>query len=194
MMFAMILNNTVWIRRKTFSSTWHTAHYFLAATFLVLYIPRHDLWPVMQGPKYGYTNMNIFIFQMVLGTIAGLTHLHQFIALLTTMVYMVINVKLWYGVGLLPICIWDGYLHMIMPVTLMISLGYVGTKERIKKDEKMQAEFSDIKKVLGSLDQGVALTVNFPDLMREAENAKAAETKKGKVNPKIIVQDLENSV
>jgi len=47
MMFAMILNNTVWIRRKNFSSTWHTVHYFLAATFLVLYLPRHDLWPVM---------------------------------------------------------------------------------------------------------------------------------------------------
>jgi len=89
---------------------------------------------------------------MVLGTIAGLTHLHQFIALLATMVYQVIETKLWYDVGLKPICIWDGYLHMFMPVLLMISLGYVGTKERIKKDEKMQAEFSDIKKVLGSLD------------------------------------------
>ena len=47
------------------------------------------------------------------------------------MTYQVIEVKIWYDVGLLPICIWDGYLHMVMPVFLMLSLGYIGTKERI---------------------------------------------------------------
>jgi len=77
-MMCMILNNTLWIRRKSFSPTWHTIHYFLASIFLVMYIPRHDLWPVMQSSKYGYTNMNIFIYQMVLGTMAGLTQISPF--------------------------------------------------------------------------------------------------------------------
>jgi hypothetical protein len=151
-MMCMILNNTLWIRRKSFSPTWHTIHYFLASIFLVMYIPRHNLWPVMQSSKYGYTNMNIFIYQMVLGTMAGLTQFHHFIVLLATMVYQVVNVKLWYDVKLSPICLWDGYLHVILPTFLMLAHGYVGSKERIKKDLKMQADCSDVKKVLGSLE------------------------------------------
>ena len=45
---------------------------------------------------------------------------------------------------------------------MMIALGYHGTKERIRKDQEMKNELSDVKKVLGSLTQGVALTVNLP--------------------------------
>lgn len=67
------------------------------------------------------------------------------------MTYQVINVKLFYDVTVLPICIWDGYLHMILPVCLLIVLGYIGTKERILKDRKMEDDMSDIKKVLGNL-------------------------------------------
>lgn len=102
-----------------------------------MYIPRHDLWPAMEDCKYGYTSMNIFIYQVVLGIMAGLTQFHHFIVLLSTMVYQVVNVMLWYEVELLPTCIWDGYLHMILPTFLMLALGYVGSKERIKKDMKM---------------------------------------------------------
>lgn len=50
---------------------------------------------------------------------------------------------------------------MIQPVIFMLVLGYLNSKERVLKDEKMQNDMSDIKKVLGSLSQGVALTVNF---------------------------------
>ena len=103
--------------------------------------------------------------------IAGLTHTHQFIALLITMTYQVINVKIWYDVGLLPICVWDGYIHMIWPTFLMICLGYIGTKERIRKDEKIQNEFNDVKKILGSISTGIALTVNFPEEIKQAEKA-----------------------
>ena len=150
-MCLMIINSLIWIKRKKFSAAWHTIHYFFAATLIVAYIPRHDITPVMMGPKYGYTNMNMFLFQCILGMIAGLTNTHQFIALLCMMVYQVINVKIWYNVMLLPICVWDGYIHMIIPTFLMLALGYVSTKERILKDEKIQNEFSDIKKILGSL-------------------------------------------
>lgn len=99
-MVVMILNNLIWWKRGTFSAFWHTIHYFVASVVMVLYIPRLDWWPVMMGPKYGYTNMNIFIYQLVLGTICGLTSTHHFIALLGTMTYQVINVKIWYDVGL----------------------------------------------------------------------------------------------
>ena len=57
-----LINYVIWTRRKKFSAFWHTIHYFFAAALLILYIPRHDWWKVMQGPKYGYTNMNMFIF------------------------------------------------------------------------------------------------------------------------------------
>ena len=130
-MFSMNLNICLWRRRKTFSAFWHTIHYFVAAILLVLYIPRTDWWPVMNGPKYGYTNMNIFLYQIVLGTICGLTSTHHFIALLITMTYQVIQVKIWYSVKLLPICMWDGYLHMFTPCIFMLILGYINSKQRI---------------------------------------------------------------
>ena len=150
-LFLWLLNNIIWIRRRNFSAFWHTIHYFLAATLLVLYMPRHDWWKVMMDPKFAYTNMNVFIYQIVLGQISGLTVFHQFTALLLTMTYMVIETKSWYQVNILPIYVWDGYLHMILPTILMLLLGYIGTKERILKDEKMESDFSDIKKVLGNL-------------------------------------------
>ncbi len=52
---------------------------------------------------------------------------------------------------------------MVLPTFMMIALGYHGTKERIRKDQEMKNELSDVKKVLGSLTQGVALSVNLPD-------------------------------
>ena len=144
-MVLMILNSLLWSRRSKFSATWHTIHYFVAAALLIAYIPRKDLAPVMMGPKFAYTNMNMFLFQCILGMIAGLTHTHQFIALLVTMIYQVIYVKIWFDTKLQPICVWDGYIHMIWPIFLMLALGYIGTKERIKKDEKIQNEFNDVK-------------------------------------------------
>ena len=40
---------------------------------------------------------------------------------------------------------------MLLPIILMLILGYLGTKERLLKDEKMKNEFDDMKKVLGNL-------------------------------------------
>ena len=99
-MWLMIINNLVWIKRSKFSSFWHTTHYFVAASLLLLYIPRHDWYRAMANPKFGYTNMNIFLYQIVLGLIAGLTSTHHFIALLGTMTYQVVYVKAWYDVEL----------------------------------------------------------------------------------------------
>lgn len=72
-MWLMLTNNVVWVRRANFSKVWHTLHYFFAASVLVLYIPRHDWYKTMQDLKYGYTNMNIFVLQLILGSVAGLT-------------------------------------------------------------------------------------------------------------------------
>mmetsp|Transcript_2382 Transcript_2382/g.3021 ORF Transcript_2382/g.3021 Transcript_2382/m.3021 type:complete len:127 (+) Transcript_2382:595-975(+) len=120
--------------------------------------------------------------------IAGLTTTHQFIALLVTMTYQVIFVKIWYDVKLLPICVWDGYLHMILPTFMMLGMGYVGARERIRKDEKLANEFADIKKVLASLSQGVALTVDFS--ARE-EHQKALDKQNNGVP--IVFEDLEKT-
>ena len=89
------------------------------------------------------------------------------------MTYQVFQVKDWYDVNILPICVWDGYLHMCLPVFLVLCLGYLGTKDRLQKDEAIKNESSDIKKVLGSLTQGVALTVNFPELLEKEKEQKS---------------------
>ena len=160
-MILMLVNNLIWVRRKSFSPVWHTLHYFIAVAILILYLPRKDWWPVMTGVKYMYTVMNIFIFQMLLGTVGSLTATHQLIAMLVTMVDLVLSTKYWFSVSLKPLCVWDGYLHMILPVIIMVGLGYINMKDQLKKDKMLINEYDDMKKILGSLTQGVALTVNF---------------------------------
>ena len=61
-MLLMVINNVIWIKRKTFSTFWHTLHYFFAAGLICLFIPRRDWWPCMMDPKFGYVNMNLFIY------------------------------------------------------------------------------------------------------------------------------------
>ena len=66
-MLVMIVNNVIWVRRRHFSSTWHTVHYFIAAAVVILYLPRKAWWPAMNGVKYLCTVSNILIFQLMLG-------------------------------------------------------------------------------------------------------------------------------
>lgn len=75
----------------------------------------------------------------------------------------------------------------------MLVLGYLNSKERVLKDEKMQNDMSDIKKVLGSLSQGVALTVNFKELSQKVAEV-AEPTQSVKIAQKEIqVDDLEEN-
>ena len=64
----------------------------------------------------------------------------------------------------------------------MLILGYLGTKERLLKDEKMKNEFDDMKKVLGNLPQGVALTVDFPSMSRQTYQEKDVSSRIKAVN------------
>ena len=75
----------------------------------------------------------------------------------------------------------------------MLSLGYLSTKARLEKDEKLKNESSDIKKVLGSLTQGVALTVNFPDLVQKEMKKDAPVQPTKKEDKDVVVEDLESS-
>ena len=94
--------------------------------------------------------------------------------------------KTWTQVKLRPICIWDCYLHMILPSALMIVYGFITAKDRVAKDERIESESRDIKRVVGSLTQGVVLTVNFPEkrklaamAAREAASSAKAKAKGG---------------
>ena len=71
---------------------------------------------------------------------------------------------------------------MLLPIILMLILGYLGTKERLLKDEKMKNEFDDMKKVLGNLPQGVALTVDFPTMSRQTYQEKGVSSRIKAVN------------
>ena len=51
----------------------------------------------------------------------------------------------------------------------MVVMSYISIQERVKKEQNVSNEFHVIKKVLSSLSQGVALTVNFPEIIRAAE-------------------------
>jgi len=95
-MLLMIINNLIWVRRSTFSSNRHTLHYFVASAILILYLPRRDWFPAMAGPKYCYTAMNLFIFQVTLGQVASLTATHQFLVLFITVNDLVLNTKDWF--------------------------------------------------------------------------------------------------
>ena len=51
----------------------------------------------------------------------------------------------------------------------MVSFSYVVMTDRLKKDMKSVNECKDIRTILSSLTHGVALTVNFPEVVKEAE-------------------------
>lgn len=63
----LVLNNTIWLCRKEFRASQHVIHYFIAAILLVAYIPRRSFSFSISTIKFFFTNMNIFVLQIVLG-------------------------------------------------------------------------------------------------------------------------------
>lgn len=57
----IILNNVVWVRRRSFSAKWHTMHYFIASGLLVLLLPFVSWSRAMSDLKFTYTAMNILL-------------------------------------------------------------------------------------------------------------------------------------
>lgn len=158
----MAVNNVIWVRRTNFVAKWHCLHYFIAAALLVLYLPHKSWWPAMTNLKYLCTAGNILIFQMLLGRVASLTETHHLVIFLITLVNLMVETVNWFSVELASLGVWDCCLHGIAPVILMLLLSIVTIKDRLGKDLIMIDEFEAIKKVLGSISQGVALTVDFP--------------------------------
>lgn len=75
-LLAMVVNNAVWVCRKSFAAKWHVLHHFTASVILVLFLPRTNWWPAMTNIKFLYTVGNILLFQMLLNRIASLTETH----------------------------------------------------------------------------------------------------------------------
>ena len=78
-----------------------------------------------------------------------------------TLVVLIRSLLNWYSIVLTPLCIWDGYLHIVLPVSLMVGFPFLLIKDRLKKDSQMSNEFEDLKVILGSLTQGVAITADL---------------------------------
>lgn len=167
-LIAMTVNNVLWVRRGSFVYKWHILHYYSASALLVLYLPRKAWWPAMTGAKYLLTAMNIFIFQVLLGKLARVTTLHKLLIATVTMVCLVLETRNWVFVADDALSIWDGILHMTTPALFAACLSYISIKNRLGRDMKAVDEFEAIKKVLGSLSQGVALTVDFPTAVKAA--------------------------
>ena len=90
--------------------------------------------------------------------------------MLVTQVYLLVLLQQWNISSddeLEALSVWDGYFHMIiLPLLLMFIMSYISIQERFKKEQVVNNEFNVIKKVLASLSQGVALTVDFPERIR----------------------------
>ena len=162
----MIANNAIWVNRRKFTVRNHSLHYFAASTIMLLYLPWNNPVSATTSSKYIFTLVNILIFQMFLGRLAALTSTHSHISLLVTLIYLLVAIIYWFPFELKTLGVWDGNLHLILlPLPLMLTLTYVSFQERFKNDKKIVNEFDDLKKILGSLSQGVALTVNFPHIV-----------------------------
>ena len=62
---------------------------------------------------------------------------------------------------------WDSFLHMSLPIALMLSLCLISIKHALSKETKTKDQLDDFKNIFGSLSQGIALTVNFPTIVNE---------------------------
>lgn len=121
----------------------------------------------MTAAKYAFTAVNIIVFQALLGQFASLTATHQTLALIVTIVDLAIESRSWFSLDNSDsVLLWDTCLHTFLPVALSLTIAYISMKDRLHKDEQVQNEYDDMKKVLGSLSQGVALTVDFPQAFK----------------------------
>lgn len=170
-MLAMLANNLVWVRRQRFIAKWHIAHFFIAATIIELLLPRSGWWPLMTNSKYLCTAMNVLAFQTILGRVASLTEVHHLVVMLVTLVDLMISTKAWFAVELEPVAVWDICFHAIAPLALLSALATLTISGRLEKDWIAADEYEAIKKVLSSLSQGVALTVDFPSEVLAARQA-----------------------
>lgn len=129
---AMAINNALWVRRKSFSVGWHTAHYVVASLILIIYLPRKTLWPAMTDVKYLFTAMNIFAFQLFLGQIASLAVSHQLLIMTVTIVDLALSTKTWFAAANEePLALWDTWLHLLLPLSFMVAHAVITMKERI---------------------------------------------------------------
>ena len=68
--------------------------------------------------------------------------------------------KDWYGLEIQPMCVWDGWLHIVLPVILMVSYGVINTKQRLMKEQKMGQELDEMRAIISQISFGIAITEN----------------------------------
>ena len=155
--FMMSLNTFMWLRNKKYSHLRHITHYYIASALLILFQP----WPSIKCTttvKYGFLCIAIFLYALCFATAICPTGLHQCITTVVTMCYVIRNFKVFFKVRYTPICYWDSYFHIIVPITLMLLLGYFKMVEQLRKEQALQKKCKDLNNIVGNLSQGLALT------------------------------------
>ena len=146
--------------QKNFSVVKNNIFLFILTVCFMAYLPRYNM-QATQTAKYMYTAVSIFIYVALIMHSFGLSQLHQVTVMTITVVFLIHDVKLWYNIGLAPVCIWDGYIHVFLPVLLMTGNGVINTQRRLQEEEKIKIELQDMKSVLGRLNSGVAIATDW---------------------------------
>ena len=111
--------------------------------------------------------------------------------MLLTIVYLVQTYKAWYDVKLLPVCVWDGYLHIFLPTILMIGYGVVNTKIRLQNEVKVSKDLEDMRNIVGQIGAGIALTQDWYTMHNAVPKPANRKSKKQTDDPEAPRVDLE---
>ena len=129
----MVCNNILLLKRKQLSTGLYTLHYFIAVTILLVCLPQRNWWPAMTDLKLIYTVLNVFVLQGGLAAIFGLTVTHQLLALLVTILYLQVTVRIWFNSESFEIYSlneWDTCLHSVLPVVYAVGLAILAILDR----------------------------------------------------------------
>ena len=186
----VLLNHFFWLSSKKFDLRRHMFHYYLACFTFMMYIPR-ELWRGMAGPKFSYTCVNVFIYNLLITTTYGVSSFHQSIVMLSTIAYEIIIFKRYFKIVVQPVCVWDGYLHVFIPCLLVIGYSIINTRKRLQDEQSTMKELDDLKTIVGQISSGIALTNDFHSI-RKAKRAKEKKTQSTQSQTQSKENDIES--
>lgn len=186
-MIAMAINSFAWQKGDKLTYNRHVLHYYLASLINALVMPTPESLYITKT-KWSFLVVTNFLFQSALAMHLCPAGLHQFVSCTASIFYLVQQFKTVHNVVLKPICVWDSYFHIILPVFLTLSLSYFKVAEQMKREYALKRRNDDLTNIVDNLPQGLALTEHL-----HKQRVKFTEQSIGVVN-KSLAKILERAV
>ena len=94
-LFIILVNNVLWIKMQRFSVVRHCVHYYITCLTLLACTPRPE-FPRLTDTKFILSNLSNNLQLLLITQTFAISRLHQWIVLLTSLVYMSIVTLSWF--------------------------------------------------------------------------------------------------